>query len=81
MPICEAINFPGSKYSRYLSAPVMPSQATGRAEGAGNHGQGQEEVRVDRRVGGRALTDPVKMCFECHQAKKDQDYVYSTYIP
>jgi hypothetical protein len=27
------------------------------------------------------VTDPVKMCFECHQAKKDQDYVYSTYIP
>jgi hypothetical protein len=27
------------------------------------------------------VTDPVKMCFECHQPKKDQDYVYSTYIP
>lgn len=27
------------------------------------------------------VTDPVKQCFECHQAKKDQDYVYSTYIP
>lgn len=28
-----------------------------------------------------AVTDPVKQCFECHQPKKDQDYVYSTYIP
>lgn len=27
------------------------------------------------------VKDPVKECFECHQAKKDQDYVYSTYIP
>ena len=27
------------------------------------------------------VTDPTKMCFECHQPKKDQDYVYSTYIP
>jgi Cytochrome P460 len=27
------------------------------------------------------VTDPVKQCFECHQARKDQDYVYSTYIP
>jgi hypothetical protein len=27
------------------------------------------------------VADPVKMCFECHQPKKDQDYVYSTYIP
>lgn len=27
------------------------------------------------------VTDPAKQCFECHQAKKDQDYVYSTYIP
>jgi hypothetical protein len=27
------------------------------------------------------VTDPTKQCFECHQAKKDQDYVYSTYIP
>jgi hypothetical protein len=27
------------------------------------------------------VTDPVKQCFECHQAKKDQEYVYSTYIP
>jgi hypothetical protein len=25
--------------------------------------------------------DPTKQCFECHQPKKDQDYVYSTYIP
>jgi hypothetical protein len=28
-----------------------------------------------------AVTDPTKQCFECHQPKKDQDYVYSTYIP
>jgi hypothetical protein len=27
------------------------------------------------------VKDPTKECFECHQAKKDQDYVYSTYIP
>ena len=27
------------------------------------------------------ITDPVKQCFECHQPKKDQGYVYSTYIP
>ena len=27
------------------------------------------------------ITDPGKQCFECHQPKKDQDYVYSTYIP
>jgi hypothetical protein len=27
------------------------------------------------------VMDPTKQCFECHQAKKDQDYVYSTYIP
>jgi hypothetical protein len=27
------------------------------------------------------VTDPIKQCFECHQPKKDQDYVYSTYIP
>jgi hypothetical protein len=27
------------------------------------------------------ITDPVKMCFECHEPKKDQGYVYSTYIP
>jgi hypothetical protein len=27
------------------------------------------------------VTDPVKQCFACHQPKKDQDYVYSTYIP
>ena len=27
------------------------------------------------------VTDPTKQCFECHQAKKDQDYAYSTYIP
>jgi len=27
------------------------------------------------------VTDPVKQCFECHQARKDHDYVYSTYIP
>jgi Cytochrome P460 len=28
-----------------------------------------------------AVTDAAKQCFECHQPKKDQDYVYSTYIP
>ena len=27
------------------------------------------------------VTDATKQCFECHQPKKDQDYVYSTYIP
>ena len=27
------------------------------------------------------VTDPTKQCFECHQPKKDQDYVYSTHIP
>jgi hypothetical protein len=27
------------------------------------------------------VTDPVKSCFECHVPKKDQGYVYSTYIP
>jgi hypothetical protein len=27
------------------------------------------------------VTDAVKQCFECHQPRKDQDYVYSTYIP
>jgi hypothetical protein len=27
------------------------------------------------------VTDAAKQCFECHQPKKDQDYVYSTYIP
>ena len=27
------------------------------------------------------VTDPTKQCFECHQPRKDQDYVYSTYIP
>jgi hypothetical protein len=27
------------------------------------------------------VTDPTKQCFECHQPKKSQDYVYSTYIP
>src|SRR5260370_22968369 len=27
------------------------------------------------------VTDVVNECFECHQPKKDQDYVYSTYIP
>ena len=27
------------------------------------------------------VTDATKQCFECHQARKDQDYVYSTYIP
>jgi hypothetical protein len=28
-----------------------------------------------------AVTDATKQCFECHQARKEQDYVYSTYIP
>jgi hypothetical protein len=27
------------------------------------------------------VTDATKQCFECHVPKKDQDYVYSTYIP
>jgi len=27
------------------------------------------------------VTDAAKQCFECHVPKKDQDYVYSTYIP
>jgi hypothetical protein len=27
------------------------------------------------------VTDAAKQCFECHQPKKNQDYVYSTYIP
>ena len=27
------------------------------------------------------VMDATKQCFECHQPKKDQDYVYSTYIP
>jgi cytochrome P460 len=27
------------------------------------------------------VTDATKQCFECHTPKKDQDYVYSTYIP
>ena len=26
------------------------------------------------------VTDAAKQCFACHQPKKDQDYVYSTYI-
>jgi len=29
----------------------------------------------------KLVTDPTKQCFECHQPKKAQDYVYSTYIP
>ena len=28
-----------------------------------------------------AVTDAAKQCFECHQPRKDHDYVYSTYIP
>jgi hypothetical protein len=28
-----------------------------------------------------AVTNATKQCFECHQPKKEQDYVYSTYIP
>ncbi len=27
------------------------------------------------------ITDPAKQCFACHEPKKDQGYVYSTYIP
>jgi hypothetical protein len=27
------------------------------------------------------VTNPTKECFACHQQKKDQDYVFSTYIP
>src|SRR5262249_30683028 len=27
------------------------------------------------------VTDATKQCFEGHQARKEQDYVYSTYIP
>jgi hypothetical protein len=27
------------------------------------------------------VTDPANQCFECHQPKKDQGYVFSTYIP
>src|SRR6201987_6167685 len=27
------------------------------------------------------VTDATNQCFACHQPKKDQDYVYSTYIP
>ncbi len=27
------------------------------------------------------VTDAAKQCFACHVPKKDQDYVYSTYIP
>jgi hypothetical protein len=27
------------------------------------------------------VTDAAKQCFACHEPKKAQDYVYSTYIP
>ena len=27
------------------------------------------------------VADAAEQCFACHQPKKDQDYVYSTYIP
>jgi hypothetical protein len=27
------------------------------------------------------VTNATKQCFECHLPKKDQDYVYSTYLP
>jgi hypothetical protein len=27
------------------------------------------------------VTNAAKQCFECHLPKKDQDYVYSTYLP
>ena len=28
-----------------------------------------------------AVTDAAKQCFACHEPRKSQDYVYSTYIP
>jgi hypothetical protein len=28
-----------------------------------------------------AVTDAAKQCYACHEPKKGQDYVYSTYIP
>jgi Cytochrome P460 len=27
------------------------------------------------------VTNAAEQCFECHQPKKDQDYIYSKYIP
>jgi hypothetical protein len=27
------------------------------------------------------VTDSAKQCFACHEPKKAQDYVYSTYLP
>jgi hypothetical protein len=27
------------------------------------------------------VTDAAKQCYACHEPKKGQDYVYSTYIP
>jgi hypothetical protein len=60
-------------------------------EGSGYNDEGQKEVRSDGRLGPQAwaggdpkkplVTDATKQCFECHQARKEKDYVYSTYIP
>jgi hypothetical protein len=38
------------------------------------------EFFVDGDANKRLVTNPTKQCFECHQAVKNQDYVYSTYI-
>jgi hypothetical protein len=38
------------------------------------------EFFVDGDSNKRLVTNPTKQCFECHQAVKNQDYVYSTYI-
>jgi hypothetical protein len=27
------------------------------------------------------VTDPAKQCFACHTQKKDQQFVFSTYLP
>ncbi len=35
----------------------------------------------DPKTAKAVITDPVKTCYECHEPKKDQGYVYSTYIP
>jgi hypothetical protein len=57
-------------------------------EGDRHRAEGQEEVCLDRRLGLPGLaggdptkplvTDPTKQCFECHQPKKNKDFVYST---
>ena len=57
-------------------------------EGDRHRAEGQEEVCLDRRLGLPGLaggdptkplvTDPTKQCFECHQPKKNKDYVHST---